>query len=286
MTDKSFKQNRTLSFIIITLIYIIAGIIGICLYRMLTFSWWLNLLIADAAATVFVYAFSVMLSNASVYDPYWSVQPIVILAAFAVGKELNAVRVMLLFAVVFWGIRLTANWAYTFKDLTREDWRYTMLCEKTGAFYQFVNFTGIHMVPTLIVYACVLPAVYAFLNEGTPNIGTVLFFMLSVFAVILQTLSDCQMHTFRKNKTENFIRTGLWKYSRHPNYLGEILMWWGIALLVLSAFPRVPYLCMGALLNTALFMAVSIPMADGRQSKKSGYSEYKNSTRILLPIKK
>ena len=104
--------------------------------------------------------------------------------------------------------------------------------------------------------------------------------------MVLQGTSDCQMHKYRKNKATPFIRNGLWKYSRHPNYLGEILMWWGIGLSVVFASPTAWYLLVGALANTALFLAVSIPMADKRQSRKDGFDEYKKQTRMLLPIKK
>lgn len=94
------------------------------------------------------------------------------------------------------------------------------------------------------------------------------------------------MHKFRKNRPAPFIRTGLWKHSRHPNYLGEILMWWGVGLSVLCAAPSAWYLAAGAVANTILFFAVSIPMADKRQSRKDGFAEYKKQTRMLLPIKK
>lgn len=282
----NLKQNRAASFTIVTIIYILASVIGIAVYRILTFQWWLKLLIADVAATIFTFAFSLIFHNASVYDPYWSVQPVVILVASATGKELTVVRILLLIAITFWGVRLTANWAYTFQNLAHQDWRYTMLEEKTGVFYPFVNFTGIHMVPTLIVYGCTLPAVYAFLYDSIWNVGSIVFFCLSVGADIMQGTADYQMHRYRKNRTGAFIRDGLWKYSRHPNYLGEILMWWGIALSVISVFPNVWYLGAGALANTILFLCVSIPLADGRQSNKPGFEEYKSQTRMLLPIRK
>ena len=283
---RTCKQSRFFSFLTVALIYLFAAAVGVAVYRLLPYDWWLNLLLADVAATVFTFAFSVLLGNASVYDPYWSVQPMFILACFAMGREVTVVRLLLLTAVFLWGIRLTANWAYTFGDLTHQDWRYTMLKEKTGAFYPFVNFTGIHLVPTLIVYGCTLPAVYAFLHEGAWNAGSIVFFCLSVAAACMQGVADYQMHRYRRHRTGAFIRDGLWKHSRHPNYLGEILMWWGIALSVLSVFPRAWYLAFGALANTVLFLAVSIPMAEGRQSCKPGYVDYKKQTRMLLPIKK
>lgn len=283
---RKFKESRALSFAVIAIIYIIATVAGVATYRMLDLSWWLSLLVADIAATVVTFVFSVIFGNASVYDPYWSVQPPVILIAFAVGKDLNFLGVMLIFAVSFWGIRLTANWAYTFGNLTHQDWRYTMLHEQTGVFYPIINFVGIHMVPTLVVYGCILPAVYA-LREGlTANAGSIFFLYLSVASATMQGIADIEMHKYQHNRTTKFIRTGLWKYSRHPNYLGEILMWWGVALAVVCTAPEAFYLCAGAVANTVLFFSVSIPMADGRQSHKEGFAEYKKQTRMLLPIKK
>ena len=280
------KQSRAASFFIVALVYVIATAVGVFVYHKVDLEWWLALLIADTVATAVTFAFSLIFKNASVYDPYWSVQPPVILVAFAIGKRLNAFGILLIIAVSFWALRLTANWAYTFGNLTHQDWRYTMLREKTKKIYPVVNFIGIHMVPTLVVYMCILPAVYAVLAETSLNVGSALFLCVSLGAAVMQGIADIEMHKFRKNRDGAFIRRGLWKYSRHPNYFGEILMWWGIGLSVVCARPDAWYLLVGAIANTALFLGVSIPLADGRQSKKEGFSEYKAQTRMLLPIKK
>lgn len=283
---KFLKQNRMASFIAVTIVYILAIFCGVCVFRLLWLDWWLSLLIADVSATILTFIFSLVFNNASVYDPYWSVQPPVILIAFATTKQLNLFGVLLIIVVSFWAIRLTANWAYTFKNLTHQDWRYTMLRKKTGAFYPIINFIGIHMVPTLVVYFCTVPAVYAIINGLPLTIASLLFLCLSLSSAIMQGVADIQMHKFRKHPNGPFVKNGLWKYSRHPNYLGEILMWWGVALAVVCAYPNAWWLIFGALLNTLLFFCVSIPMADKRQSLKDGFDEYKKQTRMLLPIKK
>ncbi len=280
------KQNRALSFIAVAIVYVIATVVGVEIYSMIELDWWIALLLADVAATVVTFIFSLIFKNASVYDPYWSVQPPVILVAFAFGSHLNAFGILLMAVVSFWAIRLTANWAYTFANMTHQDWRYTMLHEKTGIFYPVINFIGIHMVPTLVVYGCILPAAYAIRFGLDANIGSIIFLLISLGAATMQGISDIQMHKFRKNRDAAFIRHGFWKYSRHPNYLGELLMWWGIGLSVVCTEPSLWYLAGGAFANTVLFLAVSIPMAEGRQSRKEGYAEYKKSTRMLLPIKK
>lgn len=282
----TLKQSRAASFCVLFLIYAAASAVGIFVFRLLPFDFWLSLLIADVAATVFTFLFSLIFGNASVYDPYWSVQPPVILTAFAVGRSLTPFGVLLLVAVFFWGIRLTANWAYTFMGLSHQDWRYTMLCEKTGKAYPLINFVGIHLVPTLVVYGCILPAVYALRAGLEGNVGSVVFLVLSVGAATMQGIADIQMHKYRKNRKTPLIRVGLWKYARHPNYLGEILMWWGVALSVVCAKPEAFYLIAGAVANTVLFLAVSIPMAENRQARKPGFEDYKAETRVLFPIPK
>ena len=83
---EKLKQNRTASFIAVALVYIIAAVAGVLVYRALDLAWWLSLLIADAVATVATFLFSLLFQNASVYDPYWSVQPPVILAAVALRR--------------------------------------------------------------------------------------------------------------------------------------------------------------------------------------------------------
>ncbi len=279
------KSSRTASFIAVVLIYILAAVVGIVIYASLPFHFAINLLIADVTATVFVFIFSLIFKNASVYDPYWSVQPPVIASALAIAYGVNPLGVLLLIAIWFWAVRLTANWAYTFSGLNHQDWRYTMLSEKCGKFYPVINFIGIHLVPTLVVYACTLPAAFAIVEAWEFTPFSLVFSLLAVFSALMQGVADIQMHKFKKSKMGGFIDTGLWKYSRHPNYLGEILQWWCVALAVAASAHALPILT-GALLNTLLFLLVSIPMADGKQSKKDGWAEYKGKTRMLLPLPK
>ncbi len=302
-------KNRFAALFVIILIYILAGFCGLFAYNYfsaadgLAFSYPAAAFLADVTATVIVFIFSLIFRNASVYDPYWSVQPPVILTlafikvfaaekAAATADSLAAMNpvfnwifmaLLLTVAVYFWAIRLTANWAYNFESFEYQDWRYVMLKEKSGIAYPIINFLGIHLFPTIVVYLCVLPALTAIAERAAFHPICFLFIMLSLFAAILQGLADIQMHRFRAQGTGGFIRTGLWKHSRHPNYAGEIFMWWGIGLASVFALGwSYWYLLTGALVNTLMFLFISIPMADKRQSRKPGFEEYKKETRMLL----
>lgn len=282
----SIKNSKSKSILVITVIYVLAAALGVAVYMALPFLFWIRLLIADVAATIFVFVFSVIFKNASVYDPYWSIQPIVIIAGYALTSNITPATLLLIISIVYWGIRLTGNWAYVFGGLNHQDWRYTKFEKETGRLYPFINFTGIHMVPTLIVYLTTLPAVFVIRQELRANIGSFIGMVVCVGAATLQLVADTQMQKYRKSGQHGLIRTGLWKYARHPNYLGEILMWWGIAIQAVSVMPSHWWLVAGALANTILFFSVSIPLADKRQSAKPGYAEYKAGTRMLLPVPK
>ncbi len=281
-----FKSNRFFSFIIVLFAYIVAIAVGVVVFVYMPTNLWAKILIADVVATVVIFVFSVVLKNASVYDPYWSVQPIVILVGVACIYGFSLSSALLFIAVCLWGVRLTANWAYTFKSLEHQDWRYTMLKETTGMFYPVINFIGIHMVPTLIVYACTMPAVFVFEKSPNINVFAIICLCFILIAVLLQGISDIQMHVFRKKRNGKFIRNGIWKYSRHPNYLAEILTWWSVGFYAFSLMNTQWFLLIGAIMNMLLFLFVSIPMADRRQSAKEGFDVYKKQTRMLLPLPK
>ena len=281
------KKNRLVSFLIILIVYIIAIFVGITTYKSLNLDFWLNLLIADILATIAVFIFSLIFKNASVYDPYWSVAPIVVLGMLMIEFGYSDSGMLALIAVILWGIRLTLNWAYTFKNLEHEDWRYRMLNKKCGKFYPIINFIGIHLVPTLVVFFAMIPLCLIIKNKPEINVFSIIFFILCIMSMMLQGVSDIEMHKFRKNRNSVFIRNGVWKYSRHPNYLAEILMWWNAGLFAVLTFGGHIYLLIGAILNTMLFLFVSIPLAENHQKeRKEGFAEYKKETRMLLPIKK
>ena len=281
------KQSRKRSFLFTIIVYALALAVGLFVYGRMRGGVLFRVFAADIAATVFLFLVSLPLENASVYDPYWSVAPIVILPlamrAFGVW---NAGTIALLCCVTYWGVRLTANWAYTFQGYDHQDWRYTMLREKSGALYPLVSLFGIMLFPTLVVYLCLLPALH-YIQFGGINLVTLLGFALCLCAATLQLVADVQLHRFQrqaKNRRQ-IIRRGVWRHARHPNYLGEILMWWGVFVVLLSVRPSLWLLGIGALTNTLMFLLISIPMAESRMAGyKEGFDRYVQETNRLLPI--
>jgi steroid 5-alpha reductase family enzyme len=281
------KRNRGISFFFTVVVYAFALVAALYVYRHISGGAWLRVFAADLAATGLIYLVSLPLGNASVYDPYWSVAPITILPLATMDFGVwNAGTVVLLFCVGFWGVRLTANWVYTFRGYGYQDWRYTMLREKSGVLYPLVSLFGIMLFPTLVVYLCLLPAL-RYIQTGGVNLVTILGFSLCIAAATLQLVADIQLHRFQKRASNRgqIIRTGVWRHARHPNYLGEILLWWGVYSVMLSVQPQFWPLGAGALVNTLMFLFISIPMAEKRLAGyKEGYGRYVAQTNRLLPI--
>lgn len=285
---QTIYTSKAAGFRIILVIYLIAIGMGV-----LTFLYtdpgkdilW-RLFLADFVATVFVWLAGAVFDNASVYDPYWSVAPPVMLTLLAVWwQSYSVASLLLLTAVWVWGIRLTVNWAFTFKNLGTQDWRYDTYKEQFPQVWQLINLTGIHLMPTLIVFLAMIPGFYLLQLAATAGFVTYIGFCICIGAALLQWFSDRQMHRFRREQPGKVCNTGLWSLSRHPNYLGEIAMWWGVYVMLLSVSEGFyTWTGAGALVNTLLFIFISIPLMEKRQLvNKPEYSDYCQTTPKLFP---
>jgi steroid 5-alpha reductase family enzyme len=279
------NYSKAASLAIIFLIYALATAVGIITYIKAAPAMPepIAFLLADVAATIFVWAMGLVYSNVSVYDPYWSVAPPVMFTIWAIYKSCFTLPVILLLvAVWYWGIRLTGNWVHTFKGLGHEDWRYTRYRETQSPFlFQITNFFGLNMMPTVLVFACMLPGFKLF-GAASANWLTWLGFVICLSSATIQLVADTQIHRFRDAHPGQFCNVGLWKNGRHPNYFGEIQMWWGVWLMYAS-LNGIDWHILAPVAMTALFLFVSIPMMERRQiERKPGYAEYRKQTRILI----
>ena len=280
------QKTKSASIAIIAVIYLIAAFVGYLVFHRLkgAMSELWALFVADVVATIVVWFFGLVFKNVSVYDPYWSVAPPVMFTAWAIYKSTFTLPVILLLvAIWYWGIRLTVNWAFTFKGLSHEDWRYTRYREtQSPFFFQITNFFGLNMMPTVLVFVAMLPGFGLFDAVSSANLLTWLGFVICLMAATIQLVADTQIHRFRETHIGQYCDVGCWKHGRHPNYLGEISMWWGVWTMYAS-FYGLDWLIIAPVAMTALFLFISIPMMERRQlQNKPGYAEYKKKTRMLI----
>ena len=280
--------NRSRWFV--TLIYTMIFIVGVILYYNLPYENPIyKLLIIDVVLTVLIAIVGLLVKNDSMYDLYWSLIPFLMLIYWIDTthvQEFNARIFILITLVSWWSWRLSYNWFRGWKGLKHEDWRYVDLRKKTRGFYPIVSFLGIQLFPTLIVFAAALPMESVFLSTAELNLSDIIGGVLMLTGILLEIFADIQMHEFRINPDNkgNVINIGLWKYSRHPNYLGEISFWWGVYVLSLATHPPTYYIS-GAIVVSLLFFFISIPMMEKRMKNKIGFADYKKRTPVLIPWK-
>ena len=291
---KKLKKNPVFSYALIAVAYIIAAAAGILIVRAMTAPDWVKLLIADIAATVIIFIFSTLFKNSSIYDPYWSVQPIVIVFVLAFTYKLSFIRFLMIAAITIWGIRLTANWAIRFRSLKYEDWRYVKLRKASGSLFPVVNFAGIHLIPTVIVYLCMLPAVAAFNTDSSFSLISIIFFVTAMGGVFLEAYADYHMNLFKKDEADGYAsgccRYGLWRNARHPNYLGEQGIWLSLYLFVIGAGKAshgIFHLSfIGPLFLVLLFMGSSMLGESISSGKYPRYKDYIKQVFKYVPLKK
>ena len=279
-------KSKLYSQLICTIIYIITFYLAFYFLPDIKANIWFLITIWHIYATLIIYIFSLLLKNSSLYDPFWSVAPIPIVLYMALNfNNLIELQLLVLIPILFWGIRLTHNWLMGWDGFEHEDFRYVDLKNTNKIQAEINNLFGIHLIPTLIVNFSLFPISFILLNNISPNISLLLASIFTIAAVILETISDKQMRDFKSNplNKDKTMKYGLWKYSRHPNYLGESMFWLGIYFMGLSSgiMPIWTILC--PLVMLFLFIFISCPMMDKRSLKnRSDYQDYMNKTSQLF----
>ena len=189
--------------------------------------------------------------------------------------------------VTLWGIRLSGYLLIRVLK-TGRDKRYDTMRNDLLKFGRFWLLQG------LSVWAISLPAVYM-LSRGRDyevSLFIVIGVLVWLFGIAFETVADVQLYNFRFKKDNKglWIDEGVWRYSRHPNYFGEITLWWGLFICGLDVYSGVGWLAVaGPLTITGLLLFGSgIPILekanDARWGTDRAYQQYKQETSILIPL--
>ncbi len=278
-------KSKNGSLALVFFYYVISFYLAYLVTKNFNFDGWLYILIWHVSATLIIFLFSNIHKNSSIYDPFWHVAPIPIVFYIAKQSSLPTLELTLVLAAfLFWALRLTYNWYLNWNNLDHEDFRYIDL-KNNNKYMAFINdLFGIHLIPTLIVNVSLYP-IYVALNSESLNELVYVGFIIIIIAVVIQYISDDQMRKFRKDESNlgKTMKYGLWKYSRHPNYLGEVSFWFGIYIFALASGLTTIWLLACPIVMLALFVFISCPMMDNRSLKRrSEYKEYMDKTPQLF----
>lgn len=242
--------------------------------------------IVIVALVTLTWVASVALRDASVIDPVWPLGFVAVaITAFVAGDGDDGRRLLILVLVAVWGLRLSAYlfWRNAGKG---EDFRYQAMRARRGPSFWIVSLVTIFLLQGLLMWVVSLPVQLA----AVPSRGLGLLAVAGVVAWAIgfafETIGDWQLARFRANPASRgkVLDTGLWRYTRHPNYFGDFMVWWGI-FLVAAESGAGAWGFIGPVLMTVLLVKVSGAglLEKDIEQRRPGYADYVRRTSGFLP---
>ncbi|RIJ70633.1 DUF1295 domain-containing protein [Nakamurella silvestris] len=249
-------------------------------------------LIVAGVACGLAWLLSLITHEHSWVDRLWSVLPVIYLWIFAGSAGLEDTRLNVMAVLVtLWGARLTFNFARKGGYSGTEDYRWAILRTKMKP-WQFEVFNLVFIVlyqNALLVLIC-LPALTASQNPSAFGVGDFVLTILFLGFLLGETVADQQQWNFHRRKHapgytgKGFLTTGLWRYSRHPNFFFEQAQWWVIyAFGAVAAGSVFHWTIAGAALLTGLFLGSAAFTEWISQTKYPDYAVYQRTTSQMIP---
>ncbi|RPG99690.1 MAG: DUF1295 domain-containing protein [Candidatus Pelagibacter sp. TMED118] len=233
---------------------------------------------------------SLIVKDASIVDIFWGPAFIVLSSSLlvAMNQVYSERSLFILFLVSVWAIRLASH--IGFRNIGHgEDFRYIEWREEGGKNYWWFSFFRVFLLQGTLCTLVGLSIYFGYLNN-TPLSFIESMMCSSIFFIGLawESISDLQLKAFRKNPNNKgkICKTGLWKYSRHPNYFGDLLVW--ISIFTFSVSSQNIYLITGSFLSPlimgAIFYYITGPIMDHAMiQSRPDYKKYMENSNSLLP---
>ena len=251
-----------------------------------------------AAVSLAVWVASLITREYSWVDRIWSIVPLVYVWIFAGAAGLSDPRLNLMAVVVtLWGARLTFNFARKGGYAPGgEDYRWAVLRGRMSpGLFQVFNLFFITIYQNVILFLITMPALTAYENRSTP-FGLLDGLLLALFVVFTvgETIADQEQWDFHRWKRAGtaagreprprFLQSGLFRFSRHPNFFFEQAQWWVLFFIgAVAAGSVLQWTVVGAVLLTLLFIGSTVFTESISLSKYPEYADYKKRTSALIP---
>ena len=231
---------------------------------------------------------SVVIKNASIIDSFWGIGYIILVYFYqSQAKSFDLANWLLVSLVTVWGLRLSI-YLMIRNSGKGEDFRYQEFRRKYGPHrYWWVSFFQVYLLQGVLLSMVSLPllgALFTNNNSGTSIAFIIIGLVVWLIGFVFETIGDYQLSNFkRQGKPGELLSSGLWRYTRHPNYFGDAVVWWGFGLFSIANGLYLPLL--GSLLMTVLLMRVSgVTLLESTLiESKSGYLEYIQRTSSFFP---
>jgi len=233
-----------------------------------------------------VWVVSVKLQDASIADIAWGPGILLLALTYYLTSNGSPVRAGLtLVLVAIWAIRLGAH-LYIRNQIQGEDFRYEMLRSRGGPSWWWFSYFRIFLLQAVLAWIVSIPVYFAIVSIVPDTLTLIDYLGILVFAAgfAFEALSDEQLRRFRgqPRNVKLVLETGAWQYTRHPNYFGEALLWWGLGLIGAATGGVVGLI--GPALLTYFLMNVSGPLLErSLKRNKRAYENYIATTSPFIP---
>lgn len=269
-----------------TLVFVVAALAATGLLLTSGHSFTVGLFVA-AIAFFALWLLSLILEDASIVDIFWGPGFILIGAYYAMtaSETLSFKGLLVLALVTVWGLRLALHIGFRNAG-AGEDFRYRKWREEAGANFWWISLLKVFLLQAYVLWIVSSPLLLAHLGgDEEMTVFGVLGVFLWGFGFLFEAVADWQLRRFKNDPANSgqVMRSGLWSISRHPNYFGEAVLWWGIALI---AFPTGGWLSfIGPVMITFLLLKISgVAMLDTAMvERRPGYADYIATTPAFVP---
>ena len=246
----------------------------------------LTLLLAFGMTTA-LWPASVLLKDVGIIDILWAPSFAILALAYIAAEPPGHARPWIAFALVaVWALRLGLHILLRWLRLGHEDYRYAAIRGRHGKVFPFTSLFWIFWLQALLLWVISWPLQAALSSPAPLNAFDGLGVVMAAAGIAIEGLADWQLTRFRGDPAnrKRVLDTGLWAWSRHPNYFGDFLMWWGFFVLGLAAGGPW-WIVLGPVVMSALLLHYSgaglMESTIGR--RRPGYADYVRRTSLFIP---
>lgn len=206
--------------------------------------------------------------------------------SFFISENFSIRSLLANILVSIWGLRLA--WHIHSRNKGKaEDYRYLAWRKEWGKWFYLRSYLQVYLLQGTLLYLIVLPILFINKNTGSSlNFFDILGVLIWLLGFLFESIGDAQLSSFIKNPSNKgkLMQNGLWRYTRHPNYFGEVTQWWGLWLIAINV-PNYWLSIIGPLTITILILKISgIPMLEKKMAENPEFAEYKKKTSMFIPF--
>ena len=232
------------------------------------------------------FVISLLIKRNDIADIAWGLGFVAIVFFLFITQAPTLQSVIVYILTVIWGIRLAIHIGFRSKGKP-EDFRYKKWRDEWGKYFVLRSYLQVYLlqgffmwiisVPIIVVAMAQNQAISAFILAGS---------IVWLIGFVFESIGDYQLMLFIKHKQNksDIMQTGLWKYTRHPNYFGEVLVWWGIFIMVLPLQYGIWTIISPITISFLLLYVSGIPMLEAKYKDNLAFQDYKKRTSSFFPM--